>query len=161
MRVNLQTRNVTTNDRELNIVLGQGIPPLFSSYCPNHMSLNPLTFTLLSPLLSLAPTSSPSLLWLPHLVKPQMAGQHGATRVICLTFQRGEGQGRSRGSQDDGHVLGDHQLWGQAGQARCTSVPVTYFPYYFPPATDCPPQEAEHIVVRPGIAKDQTKLPGE
>lgn len=48
-----------------------------------------------------------------------------------------------------------------AGQARCTSVPVTYFPYYFPPATDCPPQEAEQSVVRPGIAKDQTKLPGE
>lgn len=28
--------------------------------------------------------------------------------------------------------------------------PVTYFPFCSPPATDCPPQEAELVVLQPG-----------
>lgn len=131
--VNLQTRNVATNDWELKQFWAKVshlfFPPTAPTTCP--LTLSPSLSSHL--LLSSAPTSSPSLLWVPHLVKPQMAGQHGATRVICLAFQRGEGQGRSRDSQDDGHVLGDHQPWGQAGwPSQVYLRPSNLFPLLLP-----------------------------
>lgn len=108
--VNLQTRNVATNDQELNTALGQGIPPLFFS--PTVPTTCPLTLhsslssTLSSHLFTLSALAS-SCSW--------TSNGWGTWRNPRNFLGLPEGEGTRRGSQVDGHV-GDHQPWGQAGR---------------------------------------------